>query len=185
LRTDLSGDPTFRELLHRVREFDLTAHAHQDVPFERLVESLNPVRARDHHPLFQTMLVLQNQRPVRPDLPGLTVEHRLVHNGLSKFDLTFAFDENENGDGGADRAGGGEGNGLSAGIEYATALFDRATVEALAARLVRLLEQVAADPDRRLSGHDPLTPDERLRVTRWGTGRALPAGAGSGADTGT
>ncbi|MFC8886351.1 amino acid adenylation domain-containing protein, partial [Streptomyces cinereoruber] len=180
LRTDLSGDPTFRELLHRVREFDLTAHAHQDVPFERLVESLNPVRARDHHPLFQTMLVLQNQRPVRPDLPGLTVEHRLVHNGLSKFDLTFAFEENEKED---ENGGGG---GLSGGIEYATALFDRATVEALATRLVRLLAQVVADPDRRLSGHDPLTPEERLRVTRWGTGRALPAGAdtGTGTDTG-
>ncbi|WP_411077444.1 amino acid adenylation domain-containing protein [Streptomyces sp. cmx-10-25] len=172
LRTDLSGDPTFRELLGRVREFDLAAYAHQDVPFERLVESLNPVRARDHHPLFQTMLVLQNQRPVRPDLPGLTVEHRLVHNGLSKFDLTFAFDEDE------------EGGGLSGGVEYATALFDRATVEELAARLVRLLEQVVADPDRRLSGHDPLTPDEHLRVTRWGTGRALPAGAGAGTATG-
>ncbi|MFC7976757.1 amino acid adenylation domain-containing protein [Streptomyces cinereoruber] len=179
LRTDLSGDPTFRELLHRVREFDLTAHAHQDVPFERLVESLNPVRARDHHPLFQTMLVLQNQRPVRPDLPGLTVEHRLVHNGLSKFDLTFAFEENGDGN--------GDGGGLSGGIEYATALFDRATVEALATRLVRLLAQVVADPDRRLSGHDPLTPEERLRVTRWGSGRALPAGAdtGTGAATDT
>ncbi|MFC8490310.1 amino acid adenylation domain-containing protein [Streptomyces sp. NPDC057235] len=179
LRTDLSGDPTFRELLHRVREFDLTAHAHQDVPFERLVESLNPARARDHHPLFQTMLVLQNQRSLRPDLPGLAVEHRLVHNGLSKFDLTFAFDES------GDGSGGGGGGGLSAGIEYATALFDRATVEALAARLVRLLEQVAADPDRRLSGHDPLTPDERLRLTRWGTGRALPAGTEAGTGTGT
>ncbi|MFF5454008.1 amino acid adenylation domain-containing protein [Streptomyces sp. NPDC012950] len=171
LRTDLSGDPTFRELLGRVREFDLAAYAHQDVPFERLVESLNPVRARDHHPLFQTMLVLQNQRPVRPDLPGLTVEHRLVHNGLSKFDLTFAFGEDE------------EGGGLTAGIEYATALFDRATVEGLAARLVRLLEQVVAAPDLRLSGHDPLTPDEHLRVTRWGTGRALPAEAATGTGT--
>ncbi|MGW3562178.1 condensation domain-containing protein, partial [Streptomyces sp. NPDC000963] len=144
LRTDLSGDPTFRELLGRVREFDLAAHAHQDVPFERLVESLNPVRARDHHPLFQTMLVLQNQRPVRPDLPGLAVEHRLVHNGLSKFDLTFAFGEDEDGDGNGAGNGAGTGGGLSGGVEYATALFDRATVEALAARLLRLLEQVVA-----------------------------------------
>ncbi|MET9254129.1 amino acid adenylation domain-containing protein [Streptomyces sp. NPDC003717] len=171
LRTDLSGDPSFRELLQRVREFDLAAYAHQDVPFERLVESLNPGRARDHHPLFQTMLVLQNQRAVRPDLPGLAVEHRLVHNGLSKFDLTFSFGE--------DGPEEGDGAGLSAGIEYATALFDRATVEALADRLVRLLEAVTAAPDLRLSGHDLLTQDEHLRVTRWGTGRALPAETGT------
>ncbi|WP_327232741.1 amino acid adenylation domain-containing protein [Streptomyces sp. NBC_01317] len=171
LRTDLSGNPTFRELLVRVREFDLAAYGHQDVPFERLVESLNPVRARDHHPLFQTMLVLQNQETVRPDLPGLTVEDRLVHNGLSKFDLTFAFTE--------ERAGGG----LTAGIEYATALFDRTTVEALAARLVGLLEQVAADPGRPVAGHDLMTPDEHTRVTRWGTGRGLPAAMPATPDT--
>ncbi|MFE9249106.1 amino acid adenylation domain-containing protein [Streptomyces sp. NPDC007088] len=164
LRTDLSGNPSFRELLVRVREFDLSAYAHQDVPFERLVESVNPVRARDHHPLFQTMLVLQNQETARPDLPGLTVEDRLVHNGLSKFDLTFAFTEQE---GAA---------GLEAGIEYATALFDRATVDTLAARLLRLLEQVAADPGLPLARYDLMTHEERSRVTRWGTGRALPAG---------
>ncbi|MFD0021696.1 amino acid adenylation domain-containing protein [Streptomyces sp. NPDC058382] len=165
LRTDLSGNPTFRELLHRVREFDLAAYTHQDVPFERLVESVNPARARNHHPLFQTMLVLQNQETTRPELPGLTVGSRLVHNGLSKFDLTFAFDEER-----------GEG-GLTAGIEYATALFDRSTVEALAGRLVRLLEQVADDPARPLAGYDLMTPDEYNRVTRWGTGGALPAHA--------
>ncbi|MFJ6902841.1 amino acid adenylation domain-containing protein [Streptomyces griseoluteus] len=162
LRTDLSGRPTFRELLVRVREFDLAAYANQDVPFERLVEHLNPVRARDHHPLFQTMVVLQNQDSVRPDLPGLTAEDRLVHNGLSKFDLTFAFTEERDG-------------GLGAGIEYATALFDRSTVENLTARLLRLLERVAADPDRPVAEHDLMAPDEHIRVSRWGTGRALPA----------
>ncbi|MFJ8980633.1 amino acid adenylation domain-containing protein [Streptomyces sp. NPDC102282] len=167
LRTDLSGNPSFRELLVRVREFDLSAYGHQDVPFERLVESLNPVRARNHHPLFQTMLVLQNQETARADLPGLTVEDRLVHNGLSKFDLTFAFTEERAGD------------GLTAGIEYATALFDRTTVETLAARLVRLLEQVTDDPGLPLAGYDVMTPDERTRVRHWGTGRALPADSAS------
>ncbi|MFG3044995.1 amino acid adenylation domain-containing protein [Streptomyces sp. NPDC048241] len=162
LRTDLSGRPTFRELLVRVREFDLAAYAHQDVPFERLVEHLNPVRARDHHPLFQTMVVLQNQDSVRPELPGLTVEDRLVHNGLSKFDLTFAFTEERDG-------------GLGAGIEYATALFDRSTVEHLTARLLRLLERVVAEPERPVAEHDLMTPDEHTQVARWGTGRALPA----------
>ncbi|MFF7159157.1 amino acid adenylation domain-containing protein [Streptomyces sp. NPDC008139] len=173
LRTDLSGDPTFAELLTRVREFDLTAYAHQDIPFERLVEELNPARARDHHPLFQTMLVLQNQDSPRPDLPGVAVEDRLVHNGLSKFDLTFAFTE--------EPAGAPDSDGsLSAGIEYATALFDRATVETLAARLVRLLEQVVADPDLRLAAYDLMTPDEHTRITRWGAGRALPTGPEDG-----
>ncbi|MFB4421291.1 non-ribosomal peptide synthetase [Streptomyces sp. QL37] len=183
LRTDLSGNPSFRELLVRVREFDLAAYAHQDVPFERLVESVNPVRARNHHPLFQTMLVLQNQETARPDLPGLAVEDRLVHNGLSKFDLTFAFteeqvsDAEEQGAGGEGQGSGGEGQGvggLTAGIEYATALFDRATVETLATRMVRLLEQVAADPGLPLAGYGLMTPDEHTRVTHWGTGRGLP-----------
>ncbi|MEU1127748.1 amino acid adenylation domain-containing protein, partial [Streptomyces sp. NPDC005899] len=179
LRTDLSGNPTFRELLVRVREFDLSAYAHQDVPFERLVESVNPVRARNHHPLFQTMLVLQNQEGVRSDLPGLTVQDRLVHNGLSKFDLTFAFAEERSEE--PSREGHGErpearaGGGLTAGIEYATALFDRDTVEALATRLVRLLEQVATDPGLPLAGYGLMAPDEHARVTRWGTGRPLPA----------
>ncbi|WLQ53076.1 amino acid adenylation domain-containing protein [Streptomyces poriferorum] len=163
LRTDLSGNPTFLELLHRVREFDLAAYAHQDVPFERLVESVNPVRARNHHPLFQTMLVLQNQETTRPDLPGLTVVDRLVHNGLSKFDLTFAFDEER-----------GEA-GLTAGIEYATALFDRSTVAALADRLIRLLELAAAEPALPVASYDLLTSGEHARVTHWGTGRVLPA----------
>ncbi|MYT82455.1 non-ribosomal peptide synthase domain TIGR01720/amino acid adenylation domain-containing protein [Streptomyces sp. MnatMP-M77] len=171
LRTDLSGAPTFRELLDRVREFDLSAYGHQDVPFERLVESLNPVRARNHHPLFQTMLVLQNQETVRPDLPGLTVESRLVHNGLSKFDLTFAFTEEFSGE-----LADGEGAGtLTAGIEYATALFDRTTVEGLAARLVRLLEQVAADSSLPLAAYDLMDADDHAQVARWGAGHALPA----------
>ncbi|MEU1470613.1 amino acid adenylation domain-containing protein [Streptomyces sp. NPDC005761] len=163
LRTDLSGNPTFLELLQRVREFDLAAYANQDVPFERLVESVNPVRARNHHPLFQTMLVLQNQETARPDLPGLTVVDRLVHNGLSKFDLTFAFAE---GPGAA---------GLSVGIEYATALFDRSTVEALADRLIRLLEQASAEPALPVSRYDLMTRSEHGRVTHWGSGGGLPA----------
>ncbi|MEE4540410.1 amino acid adenylation domain-containing protein [Streptomyces sp. V4-01] len=181
LRTDLSGRPTFRELLRRVRDFDLAAYAHQDVPFERLVESLNPVRARNHHPLFQTMLVLQNQESARPDMPGLTVEDRLVHNGLAKFDLTFSFTEDRHGSGEGSGTRGGDGVGdrvgLACGVEYATALFDPGTVRALADRLVRLLEQAVADPDRPLAGYDLIAPAERRQIRRWGDGRALPAGA--------
>ncbi|RSS46142.1 non-ribosomal peptide synthetase [Streptomyces sp. WAC08241] len=168
LRTDLSGDPTFRELLHRVKEFDLAAHAHQDVPFERLVELLNPARAQ-HHPLFQTMLVLQNHTPADPvDLPGLTVHGVPVDLGASKFDLSFTFVETP---GGADAPG-----GMRASVDYATELFDADTVRGLADRLVRLLGTVTEDPGLPLHAYDVLGDAENARLVRWGTGprRDLP-----------
>ncbi|MEK8142192.1 condensation domain-containing protein [Streptomyces sp. M10(2022)] len=93
LRVDLSGDPTFRELLNGVKEFDIAAFSHGDIPFERLVEALNPERSGDHNPLFQTMLVLQSQERASLDLPGVTVHDRSRHTGISKFDLTFSLAE--------------------------------------------------------------------------------------------
>ncbi|MFF5900156.1 amino acid adenylation domain-containing protein [Streptomyces argenteolus] len=170
LRTDLTGDPTFRELLARVREFDLSAYAHQDVPFERLVELLNPARSQSHHPLFQTMLVLQNHAAAPAiDLPGLTVSGVPVDAGVSKFDLSFTFTETYEDDGAP--------GGLRATVDYATELFDATTVHALADRLVHLLGAVVADPDRRLHAYDVLTPAERTRLADWGTGpvEELPA----------
>ncbi|MFE5733181.1 amino acid adenylation domain-containing protein [Streptomyces sp. NPDC056528] len=162
LRTDLSGDPTFRELLHRVKEFDLAAHAHQDVPFERLVELLNPARAH-HHPLFQTMLVLQNHASAAPvDLPGLTVHGVPVDLGVSKFDLAFTFVEAP---GGEDAPG-----GMRASVDYATELFDADTVRGLADRLVHLLGTVTEDPGLPLHAYDVLDDTERARLVRWGTG---------------
>ena len=169
LRTDLSGDPTFRELLGRVREFDLAAYAHQDVPFERLVELLNPARAQSHHPLFQTMLILQNQAPASVDLPGLTVSGVPAEAEVSKFDLSFAFTEAYDDTGAPD--------GLRATVDYATELFDEGTVQGLADRLVLLLGAVTADPDRPLHTYDLLTPAEHGRLIALGTGPAddLPA----------
>ncbi|GAA2991223.1 hypothetical protein JCM13580A_64900 [Streptomyces drozdowiczii] len=169
LRTDLSGNPTFRELLSRVREFDLAAYAHQDVPFERLVELLNPARAQSHHPLFQTMLVLQNQAPAAVDLPGLTVSGVPAEAEVSKFDLSFAFTEAYDDNGALD--------GLRATVDYATELFDESTVQALADRLVLLLGAVTADPDRPLHTYDLLSPAEHGRLAALGTGPAdtLPA----------
>ncbi|WP_329617719.1 amino acid adenylation domain-containing protein [Streptomyces brevispora] len=168
LRTDLTGDPTFLELLQRVKEFDLSAYAHQDVPFERLVELLNPARAQGHHPLFQTMLVLQNHAPAAGiDLPGLSVSGVPVDAGISKFDLSFTFTETYDGSGAL--------SGMSATVDYATELFDAATVRGLADRFALLLGAVAADPDRPLHTYDVLTAAEHTRLAARSTGPAGPS----------
>ncbi|MFJ4411749.1 amino acid adenylation domain-containing protein [Streptomyces sp. NPDC088910] len=185
LRTDLTGDPTFLELLDRVKDADLAAYAHQDVPFERLVELLNPARSQNHHPLFQTMLVLQNHAPAAPfDLPGLTVSGLPVDPGVSKFDLSFTFTETPAGtdtdtDTDTDTADGqdasgasGPSGGMRATVDYATELFTEATVGALAERLVVLLGEVTADPGRPLRTYDVLGPGERARIAALGTGPA-------------
>ncbi|MEE4540411.1 amino acid adenylation domain-containing protein [Streptomyces sp. V4-01] len=170
LRTDLSGDPTFRELLDRVKEADLSAYAHQDLPFERLVELLNPARSQSHHPLFQTMLVLQNHSPAAPvDLPGLSAAALPVDHAASKFDLSFTFTESRGADGAPD--------GMRAVVDYATDLFDEDTVRGLARRLLVLLDDVTADPGRPLRAYGAITPAEQRRLTALGTGPAQDAPA--------
>ncbi|WP_436498874.1 amino acid adenylation domain-containing protein [Actinokineospora sp. HUAS TT18] len=154
LRTDTSGDPTFADLLARVRETNLAAYANQDVPFERLVETLNPQRSLAHHPLFQVMLALRAGGDPVVELPGLRVEIEDPDSSYAKFDLSFGF---------AERADGG----LDGSIEYATDLYDHATVERMATRLVRLLAAVAADPDTRMSGVDLLDDEDRRDLARW------------------
>ncbi|MCX5414994.1 non-ribosomal peptide synthetase [Streptomyces sp. NBC_00059] len=162
LRTDLSGDPTFRELLHRVKESDLDAHAHQDVPFERLVELLNPARA-PHHPLFQTMLVLQNHAAAAPvGLPGVDAHPVPADLGVSKFDLSFTFVETPGSDGSPE--------GMRASVDYATELFDAGTVRGLADRMLRLLRAVGDDPTLPLHAYDVLGDADQARLTEWGTG---------------
>ncbi|MGH3931061.1 MAG: amino acid adenylation domain-containing protein, partial [Pseudonocardiaceae bacterium] len=156
LRTDTSGDPTFAELLARVRETALGAYAHQDVPFEYLVEVLNPTRSMAHHPLFQIMLALQNAPEAEFELPGLAVSAVPVPTGTAKFDLFFSLSERHGTDGAPE--------GIEGAVEYATDLFDPATVEALLGRWVRLLEVVVTDPDRPISRVDILTPEERHRL---------------------
>ncbi|MDP9975354.1 hypothetical protein J2W39_006644, partial [Variovorax paradoxus] len=138
LRTDTSGNPSFRELLARVRAANLAAYAHQDLPFERLVEVLNPARSMAHHPLFQVMLVLQNNARAKFELQGLTVLSAESIEDAAIFDLSFELREQRSHD--------GKPQGLTGRIEYATDLFDRATVQQLAARLQRVLAAVAADP---------------------------------------
>ncbi|MFJ1709069.1 amino acid adenylation domain-containing protein, partial [Kitasatospora sp. NPDC088346] len=134
LRTDVSGDPTFRELVSRVRSADLAAFAHQDVPFERLVEVLNPVRSMNRHPLFQVMLTFDDGEVAASlELPGIDVAPVPTVGSTAKFDLSFGF---------SDRAG----HGLDASVEFSADLFDRSTAEGLVARFQRLLAAVVADP---------------------------------------
>ncbi|MCO5994849.1 non-ribosomal peptide synthetase [Actinoallomurus rhizosphaericola] len=162
LRTDTSGNPTFRELVGRVRDVDLAAYQHQDVPFDRLVEILDPPRSMARHPLFQVMLAFQNTDRVEVELPGLTARIRPVGTGTAKFDLLLDLDP----------------SGAGA-LEYATDLFDAATAEAIATRLGRLLTAVAADPDARVGAIDLLDDSERRRVLEDfnGTGRPVPPAA--------
>ncbi|MFI7021034.1 amino acid adenylation domain-containing protein, partial [Streptomyces sp. NPDC050164] len=156
LRTDLSGDPTFRELLDRVRETDLAAHAHQDVPFEHLVEVLNPVRSMAAHPLFQVMLAFQNVEEPRLRLPGLTVAAEPAAAPAARFDLCVYLDESRT-DTGAEA-------GLAGVLEFATDLYDRDTAEELVARFERVLRAVVRDPDRPVAALDVLSPEERRRI---------------------
>ncbi|RSM36803.1 non-ribosomal peptide synthetase [Amycolatopsis balhimycina DSM 5908] len=150
LRVDTGGDPSFRDLVTRVRERSLDAYNHQDVPFERLVEALNPARSLAHHPLFQTMLAWQNTPGTGAGLPGLTVTTQHVGTGTAKFDLWFSFTEQD--------------GGLEGEAEFNTEVFDRATVHGLLDRLELLLRQVISAPDRRLGSLEVLTPAERDRL---------------------
>ncbi|MFG2944240.1 non-ribosomal peptide synthase/polyketide synthase [Streptomyces adustus] len=164
LRTDTSGDPSFAELLGRVRETALSAYAHQDVPFEHLVEVLNPSRSLSHHPLFQTILAVQNAPMGRFSLPGLDVSTYAVATGTAKFDLGVSLVEQFGPDGSP--------AGIVGAVEYATDLFDRSTVEALAGRWTRLLEAVTADPDRSIGRIELLDADERHRLLERGNATA-------------
>ncbi|MFI8533786.1 amino acid adenylation domain-containing protein [Streptomyces aquilus] len=157
LRSDASGDPTFGDLLARVRETDLSAYAYQDVPFDKLVDELNPTRSAARSPLFQVMLALQNVPEAQWDLEGLTVEQiPPAEDPAARFDLSFSLGERWSEQ--------GVPAGMGGGILYAADLFDEATVRALAGRLVRVLEQVAADPQLRLSAVEVLEEGERSAV---------------------
>ncbi len=140
LRTDVSGDPTFAELLGRVRGTALAAYEHQDVPFERLVEVLDPPRSLARHPLFQVMVVYLTGRAAPPAFDGLTVTELETGQDTAKFDLSVDFIEHD--------------GGVEGWIEYSADLFDQESADLLAARLVRLLRQVAADPSVRVRDLD-------------------------------
>ncbi|QNP61754.1 non-ribosomal peptide synthetase [Streptomyces genisteinicus] len=153
LRTDLSGDPSFTGLLTRVRDTDLAAFSHADVPFESVVEALNPVRSLARNPLFQVMVGHHTRGGDLPGMPGLTVEDVPFRIRSAKFDLVLSFTEHT-----PDADGPGS---LSCRLEYATELFDRETAERIGDRLLLLAAAVAAAPDRPLSGAGILAPGER------------------------
>jgi amino acid adenylation domain-containing protein len=150
LRTDLSGDPTFRALLRRVREVTLGAYAHQHVPFEQLVEQLQPERDMSRTPVFQVALAMQNVPRHQPELPGLTLRSEATDTGMAKFDLTLFVVE--------------QGSGLQAVLEYCTDLFDAGTVVRLLGHFRTLLDGILDDPDRRLSELPLLTQPERHQL---------------------
>uniref|UniRef100_UPI0004C558C7 condensation domain-containing protein n=1 Tax=Streptomyces violaceoruber TaxID=1935 RepID=UPI0004C558C7 len=161
LRTDTSGDPTFRRLLDRVRDTDLAAYAHQDLPFERLVEALNPARTLSHHPLFQVLLTFNNtdhEGALKDisELPGLTVALREVQRTSSKFDLSFGFAESFD----TSRRP----QGIEAALDFSTELLDRRSAQAIADRFLRVLEAVTTAPDRPIGAVELMDAAERERV---------------------
>ncbi|MGY3680977.1 amino acid adenylation domain-containing protein [Streptomyces sp. TE33382] len=176
LRADVSGDPGFGELVDRVRVADLAAYAHQDLPFEQLVHALQPSRSMARHPLFQVMIVLQNNAVATLDLPGLVARPVDGEGGAAKFDLGFNFVERTDLDGAP--------AGIDVTVDYSADLFDESTVQDIGRRLVRLLTEGTTDPLKPLSRIDILDPAERTRLlTGWNdTARVLelPGATASG-----
>jgi len=150
LRTDLSGNPTFRELIRRVRKVCVDAYVHQDLPFERLVEEFHIERDLSRNPLFQVMFVLQNSSLHAVELPGMTLNPVIADGGTTHFDLTLHITDTE--------------QGLVGTAAYNTDLFDADTITRMLAHFQTLLEGIARDPDQHLSDLSLLTDTERQQV---------------------
>ncbi|HEX2093526.1 MAG TPA: AMP-binding protein, partial [Longimicrobiaceae bacterium] len=160
IRADLSGDPTFRELLARVRETTFEDFANQDLPFEKLVEGLKIERSLSYNPVFQVLLVVQNAPLPKSLLPGLDAGQLDVGHRKAKLDLALTLVETP--------------EGMFGGWEYSTELVDRDTMVRIHDHFVTLLRGVAEDPDRRLSELPLITPEERTRVLyTWNEGAGV------------
>src|SRR5690606_35203199 len=167
-RTRFDREETFTDLLARQRQVDIAAFANADVPFERLVEVLNPARSTARHPLFQVGFTFQNLDRSSLELPGLTVSGVDIDTEVSQFDLNLILSDSY------DTAG--EAGGVAGYLTFATDLFDRATVQGFADRFTRLLSQIVADPSVPVGDLEILAPVERTRgLAEWNaTEHALP-----------
>jgi amino acid adenylation domain-containing protein len=159
LRTDLSGTPTFRQLLARIREVSLEAYAHQNLPFEKLVEELQPERNLSYNPLFQVAFVLQAAPVAAESIAGLNLTLLDVENQTAKVDLTLYLEEKQ--------------EEISGQFEYSTDLFDAATIKRMAGHFLTLLEGIAANPERRIEELPLLGEKERHQLLiEWNDTRA-------------
>ncbi|NET12210.1 MAG: amino acid adenylation domain-containing protein, partial [Okeania sp. SIO1H6] len=151
LRTDLSGNPSFRELLKRVREVTLEAYTHQDLPFDKLVQALQPDRNFTHTPLFQVLFVLQNA-PMPPlELPGVTITPFQRESKTTKFDLALFLIETE--------------KGINISCNYKTDLFDDSTIKRMLSHFEILLNSIVTEPDTRINNLEMLTDQEKEQKT--------------------
>ncbi|HEX3128876.1 MAG TPA: non-ribosomal peptide synthase/polyketide synthase, partial [Thermoanaerobaculia bacterium] len=164
LRARFTENLSFRGLLGQVRDACLAAYEHQDLPFEKLVETVEMQRDLSRPPLFQVLLALQSPPLAGVHLPGLTLSAREVHAGQARFDLTLAVLE--------------EGGGLTTALEYSTDLFEAATARRWLGHLHRLLAEAVEKPDLSLDDLELLTAAERAQIAGW-SGHAVPAGAGA------
>jgi amino acid adenylation domain-containing protein len=150
MRTDLSGNPSFSQLLSRVRSMAMDAYAHQNLPFEMLVEALQPERELSHSPLFQVMFALQNASISEVELTGLSVTSLPIETATAKFDLTLSMENTP--------------EGLMGVWEYSTDLFDKSTIERMMGHFVTLLEGIVANPTEQISTLPMLTESERQQL---------------------
>ncbi|MCC5661301.1 amino acid adenylation domain-containing protein [Nostoc sp. XA010] len=153
MRTQMAGNPSFLELFNRVREVALGAYAHQDLPFEKLVEELQPERDLSHNPLFQVMFVLQNASMPVLELPNLKISSIDTDSDTAKFDLWLSLAEGS--------------EGLFGTLEYSTDLFDDATIERMLGHFQTLLQAIVANPHERISNLQLLTPAEQRQLADW------------------
>ncbi|MGV9883998.1 amino acid adenylation domain-containing protein [Streptomyces sp. NPDC003006] len=178
LRTDTSGDPGLRELVERVKEYDLAAYRHQDVPFEKLVEAVNPERSMSRHPLFQVMLGHQEAadttaaRTHADAGPELSVRQEQMPGGTAKWDLFLQFTEEpepRDAHRGAPASGDAHPRSLALTVEYSADLFEAATARRITDAYLRLLAAALAEPERPLSRLDILDPREHTELLARGT----------------